>query len=381
MRYKIILGSLALSLIFAAFSCSKPRPPAAPRTFWRTTPHQWRGNRVMMMPVDSRVAILGKCSSKKREKVWHGAIRTGDLIASLLPDYLKTRNYDPVHFMTWSGKGMDAENQVIEFLSPRNTARMVYSLSHFVSRIDPKPLNHLVSPSDFRALAIHADATLYTASWSVVNFQKPKSHSVGKTLLYTGAIILGVAIVAVSILAIVGGKDGAEILAKGLEAGGRVLMYAGKGFFQFFTKVPVRAVLQTVGKAAAQTARISARVVTRVVVEGGVQIEIPLEQVEPVMTDGNFGPAEPPAEAGGKPDPEAVQLGLMSNRYLGILQGVSSLQPTDLTPGYHMALVLVDNRSGRVIWDAHVFIPQQAREQDFRPLLKDLFRSMPASGL
>ena len=242
-------------------------------------------------------------------------------------------------------------------------------------------MNHLISPSDFRALAVHADATLYTASWSVVNFQKKKSNSVGKTLLYTGAIILGVAIVAVSILAVVGGKDGAEILVKGLEAGGRVLMYAGKGFFQFFTKVPVKAVLQTVGKAAAQTARISARVVTRVVVEGGVQIEIPLEQVEPVMTEGDVVLAEPPAEANGKPDPEAVQLELMSNRYLGILQGVSSLQPTDLTPGYHMALVLVDNRSGRVIWDAHVFIPQQAREQDFRPLLKDLFRSMPASGL
>jgi len=143
----------------------------------------------------------------------------------------------------------------------------------------------------------------------------------------------------------------------------------------------VKAVLQTVGKAAAQTARISARVVTRVVVEGGVQIEIPLEQVEPVMTEGDVVLAEPPAEADGKPDPEAVQLELMSNRYLGILQGVSSLQPADLTPGYHMALVLVDNRSGRVIWDAHVFIPQQAREQDFRPLLKDLFRSMPASGL
>ncbi len=382
MRKKIIPTALILSLIYLSFSCSKPAPPATPRTYWRTSPHQWRGNRVMLLPVDSRVAILGKCSQKKQEKVWHGAIRTGDLIASVLPNYLKSRQYDPVHFMTWSGSGMDAEGQVIEFLGPRNMARMVYSLSHFSTRIDPKPLNHLISPADFRALAVHADATLYTASWSVVNFQKKKSNSVGKTLLYTGAIILGVAIVAVSILAVVGGKDGAELVFKGMEAGGRVLMYAGKGFFQFFTKVPVKAVLQTVGRAAAHTARISARVVTRVVVEGGVQIEIPLEQVEPVTLDGGGPmPEDPPAEADGKPDPEAVQLGLMSNRYLGIVQGVSSLQPADLTPGYHMALVLVDNRSGRVIWDAHAFIPQQAREQDFRPLLKDLFRSMPPSGL
>jgi hypothetical protein len=363
-------------LIFISFSCSKPARPATPITHWRTSPHQWRGNRVLLMPVDSRIAILGKCPRKKQEKVWHGAIRTGDLIASLLPNYLKSRQYDPVHFMTWSGKGMDTENQIIEFLSPRHTARMVYSVSHFAARLDTKPLNHLISPEDFRALAVHADATLYTASWSVVNFHKNK-NSVGKTLLYTGAIILGVAIVAVSILAIVGGKDGAEILVKGMEAGGRVLVYAGKGFFQFFTKVPVRAVLQSVGKAAVHTARISARVATRVVLEGGVQIEIPLEQVEPVMMEGSPMPAPEP-EA--KEDPEAQQLELMSNNYLGILQGVSSLQPADLTPGYHMALVLIDNRSGRVVWDAHLFIPQHAREKDFRPLLKDLFRSMPASG-
>ncbi len=377
MQQKLLFSALAFSLIFVTFSCSKPPRPATPLTHWRTTPHQWVGNRVLLMPVDSRIAILGKCSRQKQEKVWSGAIRTGDLIASLLPNYLKSRNYDPVHFMTWSGKGMDSENQIIDFLSQRNTARMVYSLSYFASRIDPKPLNHLISPSDFRALAIHADATLYTASWSVVNFHQKKHHSVGKTLLYTGAIILGVAIVAVSILAIVGGKDGAEILVKGLEAGGRVLVYAGKGFVQFFTKIPVRAVLQSVSKVAVHTARISARVATRVVLDGGVQIEIPIDQVEPVFQEGSPVPADPAVP----PTPETQQVEMMSNRYLGIIQGVSSLQPTDLTPGYHMALVLVDNRSGRVVWDAHVFIPQNAKEQDFRPLLNNLFRSMPASGL
>ncbi|MBU1243269.1 hypothetical protein KKD52_08775 [Myxococcota bacterium] len=376
MRHKILYSAISFSLIFMAFSCSKPPRPATPVTHWRTAPHQWRGNRVMLMPVDSRIAILGKCSRQKQERVWAGAIRTGDMIASLLPNYLKSRQYDPVHFMTWSGKGMDAENQVVSFLSPRNTARMVYSLSYFAARIDNKPLNHLISPEDFRSLAVHADATLYTASWSVVNFHK-KKNSIGKTLLYTGAIILGVAIVAVSILAIVGGKDGADILVKGMEAGGRVLVYAGKGFFQFFTKVPVRAVLQSVSKVAVHTARISARVATRVVLEGGVQIEMPLEQVEPVMQE----ESPVPAEAIAKEDPEQQQVNLMSNNYLGIIQGVSSLQPADLTPGYHMALVLVDNRSGRVVWDAHLFIPQHAKEQDFRSLLRDLFRSMPASGL
>jgi len=376
MRQKLLVSAFAFSLIFVTFSCSKPSRPATPLTHWRTATHQWRGNRVLLMPVDSRIAILGKCSRQKQERVWSGAIRTGDLIASLLPNYLKSRNYDPVHFMTWSGKGMDSEHQVVNFLSPRNTARMVYSLSYFASRIDSKPLNHLISPSDFRELAMHADATLYTASWSVVNFHK-KKNSVGKTLLYTGAIILGVAIVAVSILAIVGGKDGADILVKGMEAGGRVLVYAGKGFFQFFTKIPVRAVLQSVSKVAVHTARISARVATRVVLDGGVQIEIPLDQVEPVMPEGSPVPAEAPA----KISPEEQQVEMMSNRYLGIIQGVSSLQPTDLTPGYHMALVLVDNRSGRVVWDAHVFIPQHAKEKDFRPLLNNLFRSMPASGL
>jgi hypothetical protein len=129
---------------------------------------------------------------------------------------------------------------------------------------------------------------------------------------------------------------------------------------------------------AVHTARISARVATRVVLDGGVQIEIPLDQVEPVMQQ----EASPvPVEAGAKVDPEQQQVDLMSNNYLGIIQGVSSLQPSDLTPGYHMALVLVDNRSGRVVWDAHLFIPQNAKEQDFRSLLRELFRSMPASGL
>lgn len=325
-----------------------------------------------MMPVDSRVAILGKCPRKKQEKVWRGAIKTGDVISALLPDYIQSRGYEPAHFMSWSGKGMEQGGEILEFLTPRQTARVVYSLSHFTRKIEVTKLNHRISPEEFRLLSQHADATLYTASWSVVDFRKQK-NSIAKTFLYTGAIILGVAIVTLSILAIVGGKDGAEILFKGLEAGGRVLAYAGRGFFQFFTRVPVKAVLQTVGRAAAHTAEISARVVTRVVLEGGVYIEIPLEHVQPVPMD--HSPVIQGEEA------EITQLELMSNTYLGILHGVSSLQPPDLTPGYHMALVLLDNRTGTVVWDAHIFIPQNAKEKEFQSMLKDLFRSMPASSV
>lgn len=374
-------------LVLAAISCSRPKPPA-PVTHWRTDAQASnRGARVLLLPVDSRVAILGKCSSHKKEKIHDGAMRTGAVLASVLPDYLASRGYEATHFMTWSGRGTDSRNREIEFLPPKNVAAMVYSLAHFSRRIDTATLRHAIDPEDFRQLAKHADYTLYTASWSVVDFQRKKKESVAKTLLYTGAIVLAVAVIAVSILAVVGGKDGADIVVKGIEAGGRILVYAGRGFVHFFSRVPARAILHGLSRAAVHTARVSARVATRVVADGSVHVEIPLEQIEEVPMDApptqamqELPPEDDAREDGAEEEADAARrLEWMTNRYLGIYQGVSSLQPPETIAGYQMALVLVNNHTGRVLWDAHIFLPQDAPQGNLRVRLEALFRSLPAA--
>jgi len=373
-----------VSLVVALAACSRSKPPAPATRFRVDAPAMNQGNRVLLLPVDSRFAILGKCSQKQKEKIHDGSLRTGAVLTSVLPDYLKARGYEATHFMTWSGQGTDNDRHIVSFLPARNVAAMVYSLAHFARGIDASPLHHVVDPADFRPLAEHADYTLYTASWSVVDFQRKKKESVAKTLLYTGAIVLAVAVIAVSILAIAGGKDGANAVAKGLEAGGRILVYAGRGFVRVLTRVPARAVIKGLSRAALNTARVSARVATRVTLDGSVHVEIPIDQVEEIPME------VPPAESVPEPEPlepeekspenpDTLQPDSMTNRYLGIFQGLSSLQPPQSTAGYQMVLVLVNNHTGRVVWDARLFIPQNAPQGNLQMQLESLFRSLPAA--
>lgn len=370
--------------VFLFFSaCSHSKAPV-PVTYFRTDAFaKNQGSRVLLLPVDSRVAILGKCSQKQKEKIYVGAMQTSVALGSVLPNYLKSHGYEVTRFMFWNGQGLDDSGQVITLLSLKNVAVMVYSLAHFARDIDKAPLHHTIDPKDFRSLADQTDYTLYTASWSVIDFQKKKKENVAKTLLYTGAIVLAVAVIAISVLAIVGGKDSAEFVSTGLHVGSRIFVYAGRGLVRFFTRIPTRTIINGLSRAAVNTARVSARVVTRMALDGSLHVELPLEQVEEIPIDEptTNHVVEPIAKIQEKTDNKSIlPSNAMTNPYLGIYQGVSSLQPLKMVVGYQMAFVLVNNHTGRVVWDAHLFIPQNAPRSNLQMQIESLFRSLPVAS-
>lgn len=373
----------ALCVFWFFSACSHSKPPAPVMYFRTDVLAKNQGSRVLLLPVDSRVAILGKCSQTQKEKVYVGAMQIGAALGSVLPDYLKTHGYEVTRFMFWNGQGIDNSGRVITFLSPKNVAVMVYSLAHFARSIDNTPLQHTIDPKDFRSLADQTDYTLYTASWSVVDFQKKKKENVVKTLLYTGAIVLAVAVITISVLAIVGGKDGAKFVSTGFHVGSRIFGYAGRGLVRFFTRIPTRTIINGLSRAAVNTARVSARVVTRMALDGSLQVELPVEQVEEIPIDEPTTKAvvELDAKIQEETDNKSIlPSNAMNNPYLGIYQGVSSLQPLKMVEGYQMAFVLVNNHTGRVVWDAHLVIPHNVPQNKLQMQIEDLFRSLPVAS-
>ncbi|MBU1533706.1 hypothetical protein KKF84_00210, partial [Myxococcota bacterium] len=66
-----------------------------------------------------------------------------------------------------------------------------------------------------------------------------------------------------------------------------------------------------------------------------------------------------------------------SNRYLGIIDGVSPLRPLFARPGQYISYVLINNRTGAIVWDSQIWIPQGESERNLEKLLHHLFSSVP----
>lgn len=351
---KIFLFLPATVLIIAA--CTSP-PKST--TLWRVGSLANHGNRIALLPLDVRVHTKGVDKGKKN-KIWEKSMNNGYALMKALPSLLESRNFSVTHQLMWSGLGVDEKGLETPMLSDSQMARVFLSMSGFAGSIINGPLKHSAVPDVFRSLSSSADLTLYSAQWT--NYK----HSVdgGKVFLKTLGIILVVVVVAVIVVALVaasgkGGGGGKGGIFSGM---GRLFGAGAKGAARA-TGTVAKAVAQTAGRAAIQTARVAARVTFRVMIENGpIVVDIPEGNLEPV-----YAQSELPSQ-----EPETC------NRYLGVYHGISPLRPVFEKYGMFYAFALVENKTGRIVWDARIFIPQGADTKGLDQKLKAVFASLPS---
>jgi hypothetical protein len=340
------------AIVLLTLACTKPAPK--PTMFYRASSMNITGNRVTIMPIDVRVGINGKIGNKKYRKIWKGAINSGLSLLKAVPTFLINRNYIPVSQLYWSGKNVYPTGLTKQNIDSRDMARIIYSASSFAGIFNNKSLNHQISPKVFSKLKNTSDYTLYVANWYKY---KQNSESSLKIFLKIGAIILGVVVVSLVVLAVLSKGKGAGGI---LKAAGKLFAYGIKGIVRITGRLFLRSV-KTIGKLAIHTTRIATRVAVRSYIHNGpIVIDIPPAQITPV-----YG--------------ETYKYRNVDscNRYLGVERGISPLAPPIKKYGYYFAFVLIENKTGKIMWDAKIQVPQNYKKNNIKQLLQKVFNSLP----
>jgi hypothetical protein len=360
-----------LFLLIFAFACSSNRP--APSFSWRISRKAPpNGNTVSIMPIDVRVSVTGKANNKDRHKIWKNATRTTLSLMRIMPDFLAARSYRVKNQILWSGRSVSPKGVVSRSLSQRELARSIYALSWFAGNLSNGPLRHKVTPGVFNKLSKESNMTLYVANWYSIKVRK--THELLE-FLKGSLIVVGVAIivigVVVGILAL-GGKDRADNgrdLIKSIggifKFGGRLFLYGAKGLAKGIGSIFAKTLVRTTGKVALHTARIATKVSVRSFVENGpLVIDLPLQHVQPAYT--------------GVPPTGNIDT---INPFMGVENGISSMNPTNKGTGYYLAFILVNNSTGAVVWDGRIWFPQGSKINNAQKMIKEVFNSMPHGTL
>ncbi len=352
------------ALLFSILAC-QAKPPA-PTVGWRICPAiAPGGNTVSILPVDVRVNVEGKYSKKQYTKVWRNAMNSALTLQRHIPDFLASRRYRVQDQVLWSGRAVNYQGQYSQSLSERDLAQGVFSLAHFAGRLGQGSLKHNIAPAVFKKLSGTSDLSLYVANWYNVKFEQPNAFL---EFLKVTLVVVGVAVIVFGVVTVIaaaagkgGGGGGGNAIGGILKIGGKLFLHGAKGLANVASRVFVRSLARTAGRVALHTARVATRVAVRVTLEHGpIIIDIPQSYVVPAY--------QPPADQGPS---DAV------NRYLGVENGASSLRPIMAGHGYLMVLALVNNKTGAVVWDGRVYVPQGAKTEKVRTLMQQLFSSMP----
>ncbi|MBU1535415.1 hypothetical protein KKF84_08840 [Myxococcota bacterium] len=352
------------AVLMGFLACTGKRP--APTVGWRICPAiAPGGNTVSILPIDVRVNLDGKSTKKEYTKIWRNAVNSALTLQRHLPDFLASRRYRVQDQVLWSGRSVNTEGRFTQSLSERDLAQAIFSLAHFSGKLGGGSLKHSIAPKVFQKLSPRSDLSLYVANWYNVKIQQTSAfvEFLKVTLIVVGVavIVFGVVTVIAAVAGSKGGGGGGDALGGILKIGGKLFVHGAKGLANVASRVFIRSIARTAGRVALHTARVATRVAVRVTLENGpIIIDIPQTYVVPAY--------EPPAE----------EISDAVNRYLGVQNGVSSLRPVMSDYGYMMVLVLVNNRTGAVVWDGRVLVPQGAKTEKVKKLMQQLFSSMPA---
>ena len=343
------------------YSCSKKHPK--PITYYKTALTYPNGSNVLIMPVDSRIAIKSKISYSQKNKFWKSSVSTAEALQNAIPSYLLGKNYKIDKAFYWSGAYSDIYNKYYQAISPKEYAALLYSLANYSYSMENEfaENNVKISPFITKKLSKISDYTFYTASWSVIKFPSKRKF---KMLLRFGAVLLMVALVVVIVLAVSGGGgDGLKKLGKSV---GNLFNFAFKGVFSAAKKIPVKSILKNTLKVARTTTKVATRVSRLAFDNGFVQIQIPLDNIEPV--DRIYVTEQQPL----------TLLNVHTNPYLGVRKGVSFLPPfKQMKNGYMLAFVLVHNKTAKVVWSSKIWIPENIKTNEFNKLIRKTFDTLP----
>ncbi|MBN2725679.1 MAG: hypothetical protein JXR95_16565 [Deltaproteobacteria bacterium] len=341
------------AVIFIIASCSSNLKS---RATFRVGSLKNHGNKIVLLPLDVRVDADG-ANSKKRGKIWEKSLSNGFALMRVLPSFLESRNYEVTRQIMWNGVGVDVNGKEHPAISDKKLARAFFAMSGFSGKFTDEPLNHRIAPDVFKALGYSGDLTLYSAQWTTYK------HTVsgGKVFLKTLGIVLAIVLVAVVIVAVIASAKGNSGGGGGIfNAMGKLFGASAKGVARTSGTV-LRAVAKTAGRVAINTAKIATRVTFRIMIENGpIVVDLPEQQMEPVYAEN-----------------EISENADTSNRWLGVYQGISPLKPLYKSPGLFYAFALVENSTGRIIWDSKIFVPQGSKTKDLQEKLKKVFNSLP----
>ncbi len=412
------------TIILIIAACSRPVPP--PRIAWRRSGYaQPQGYRVALLPTDVRVSFKGRSSQNELATLWSTAETTGEAMAEALPEYLERSKFNVNRRVTWNGTVIDSEGGSRRLITEKQMARVMSALAFFAKDPNDKPLKHFVAPGALAALVPESELSLYIASWHTVRME---TNTTGKTVAQVIGVVVAVVLVAVFVAVIAaalsGGKgsSGKSRSGRSSSRGSRSLrsgssrsrihhtpsFRAGTGRGSWGSRSRSHAgshgawrsrsryhggKTPSVGNVARHLARrssrshakhgasllrlinLTARVTARTLrliyhvnmmtdAAGMVTYEIPEASLVPQYAH----------------TLTAEQL-MNSNRFLGILDGFSPLAPLFRKPGHYIAYVLINNRTGQVVWDSQIFIPQGTKELKFKEVLSHLFSSIPRAVL
>jgi hypothetical protein len=343
------------ALLFLSAACSsKPKIYSS----WNTKSDCGRGTRVLLLPVDNRVGVKQKIKQKKLEKIWDRTIKSGLSLMKVAPDYLAHHIYKPSHLMYWSGEVVDPEGNIESILNDKELARIYYSLAHFAGKKKIKSLNHKISPDVFKKLASQAEYSFYIANWTTLNKNRNNAFL---EFLKVGAIILGVVVISLSVLAIFSKSKGKGIGGL-LKAGGKLFVYGAKGIANVTARLFTKSVIRAAGKATLTTARIAGRVAVHSLHHSVIVMDISPKHISPVYSP-NYLRGEETAQ----------------NRFLGVENGVSPLKPVFTEDGYFLSFILIYNKTGEIMWTARIFVPQGANTKNLQDKVKQVLTTIPTS--
>ncbi|MGM0597077.1 MAG: hypothetical protein ACQES9_08575 [Myxococcota bacterium] len=341
-------------LFFSAACSSKPEIHSS----WNIKSDCGRGTRVLLLPVDNRVGVKQKIDQKKLEKIWDRTIKSGLSLMKVAPNYLAHHIYKTSHLMHWSGEVVDSEGNTESILNDKELARIYYTLAHFAGKKETKSLNHKISPEIFKKLSSQAEYSFYIANWTTLN---QNTNNAFLEFLKVGAIILGVVVISLSVLAIFSKSKGNGV-GKLLKTGSKLFVYGAKGIANVTARLFTKSVIRAAGKAALTTTRIAGRVAVHSMRHSVVVMDISPEHISPVY----------------KPDylrgEETAQ-----NRFLGVENGISPLKPVFTKDGYFLSFILIYNKTGEIMWTARIFVPQGANTKNLHDKVKQVLATIPTS--
>jgi hypothetical protein len=349
----IILSKIKLiflflpSLLLIFFSCSKE---VKPTTTHRIVDKFPSGKKVTILPVDVRFHVKGKISKKKYKKIMKSIYSAGLLLGEFLPYYLEAKNYKIVNRITWSGNSILDSTKITPILSDKQLARIIYSSANFASIDEDSSLNNQISPEMFKKLSKSSDFTLYTASWSKFSIRKKTKIKV-KNFLKAGLLVISLVLITISLMAVF------DKLGK--RKNGGLLKVFGKTIFPKFASAVLKNVVKIGFQVAIESAKVATHVAVATVMDGPKITDIEDEKISVVSSK--------------------IPNGINNNKYLGISNNISFLEPLTTEAGYYLVFLLINNKTGYINYEGKIWIPPKSKKRELRSVLEKLFLTFPSS--